>query len=135
MAMDRPAHIKNEQQWRRHCRQIVARSKDLIAGRLGVIETARGMYKFSIWLGVEGDADFDLFKKIDGESRSLPIGKVQSEWAPHALAKIIPVIEALEDRWRPEALAAAASLAAKYEWSLKRNLRAQRPRESRGDAI
>ena len=133
--MGRPQHIKNEQLWRKHCRQIVARSHDLIAGRLGVIETAREMYKLSFWVGARADPDFALFKKIADESGSLPIGKVQNEWALSALAALKPRIDAIENTWRSQALAAARNLVAKYEWSLKKNLRRDRASGAAGNIV
>jgi hypothetical protein len=133
--MERPQRIKNDQLWQRNCRRVVARSEDLIAGRRGVIETARGMYSLAISVGDELNPDFALFRKIDAESLSLPVGAVQTRWAPHALATVLPKIAALEERWRSEAIAAATLLSAKYQWSLKRNLRASAAAKPGSNAI
>ncbi|CAB3788407.1 hypothetical protein [Paraburkholderia caffeinilytica] len=115
-----PMGITNEALWRKHCRKIHARAKDLLSGRLGVIETARAMCPLASWTRAENEPEFQLFRAITSESNHLPVGEVRAHWAPYALAREDIHIRAVEDRWREQALAAAARLVERYKWAVKR---------------
>ena len=112
--MERPAWVTNEQKWTTHCRKIRARSRDLLDGRLGVIEAARELSKLGFWLRAQNDPDFTTFVAIDSESDHLPVGGVRREWAPDALQRKDAEIRIVEERWRDEALNAARNLLEKY---------------------
>ena len=119
-SMPVPEGITNEPLWRKHCRKIHARVRDLLDGRMGVIETARALYPLAVWTRVENDPDFTLFRAIESETDHLPVGPVRQKWAAHALAREDMKIRAAEDHWRQEALAAAARLAERYKWAVER---------------
>lgn len=95
-----PMGITNEARWRKHCRKIHARAKDLLSGRLGVIETARAMSPLASWTRAENEPEFRLFRAITSETNHLPVGEVRAHWAPYALAREDIHIQAAEDRWR-----------------------------------
>lgn len=115
-----PEGIKNKPQWRKHCRKIHARAKDLLNGRLGVIETARALCPLAFWTQVENKPDFRLFRAIASETDDLPVGTVRENWAPHALAREDARIQAAEAAWRDQALEAAARLVDRYKWAVER---------------
>ncbi|TAL92750.1 MAG: hypothetical protein EPN73_24145 [Paraburkholderia sp.] len=115
-----PEGIRNEALWRKRCRKIHARAKDLLEGRLGIVETARAIRLLAIWTRVESEPEFQLFGAIDRETRYLPVGAVRAYWMPEALAREDVFIGAAENLWRDRAIAAAETLVERYEWALKR---------------
>ncbi|MGC2968292.1 hypothetical protein [Paraburkholderia aspalathi] len=117
-----PTGIKNEARWRKYCRKIHARAKDLLSGQLGVIETARAMSPLASWTRAENEPEFQLFRAITSETNHLPVGEVRAYWAPYALAREDVHIQAAEDRWREQAMAAAARLIERYKWAVKREI-------------
>jgi hypothetical protein len=72
--MDRPAWVTNEHHWRENCREVVQCCRDLVEGRLGVIEAARVLRDLAFRVRAEEDSDFKLFRFLDSESDALPIG-------------------------------------------------------------
>ncbi|WP_090532850.1 hypothetical protein [Paraburkholderia sartisoli] len=118
-----PEGIRNEALWRKHCRKIHARAKDLLEGRLGIVETARAICLLAIWTRVESEPEFQLFSAIDRETCYLPVGAVRAYWMPEVLAREDVLIEAAENRWRDQAIAAAEALVERYKWALKRMAR------------
>ncbi|WP_258167921.1 hypothetical protein [Paraburkholderia sp. BL21I4N1] len=118
--MEIPQGIKNEALWRKRCRKIHARAKDLLEGRVGIIETARAMNPLAFWTCADSNSEFELFRAIDSETLGLPAGAVRQYWAPEALESEDVRIEAAESRWREQALAAAERLVERYSWALQR---------------
>ncbi|CAG4887532.1 hypothetical protein [Paraburkholderia saeva] len=112
-----PEGIKNKALWRKHCRKIHARAKDLVEGRLGIIEAARVICLLAIWTRVENEPVFQVFGAIDRETCYLPVGAVRAHWTPEALTREDVVIHASEIRWRNQAIAAAATLVEQYKWA------------------
>jgi hypothetical protein len=117
--MQPPDWVTNEPQWIKHCCQIRARAEDLVAGRLGVIESARALLPLGFWTRAQDDPDLAVFTRIDDESAVLPVGPERSQWAVHALAREDAKIRAIEEKWQAAALKAARNLAERYAWSLE----------------
>ena len=112
--MERPTWVTNEHHWRANCREIVERSRDLLDGRLGVIQAARALRGFAFRVRAEQDEDFMLFRVIDSESDALPTGVERAQWSATALAREDARIAAFEDNWRAQAREAAQNLILKY---------------------
>ena len=112
--MERPAWVTNEEEWIGLCRQITARSRDLLKNRLGVVEVARQLVALAHSVRAEHDPDFITFTAIDSESVHLPLGPVRRQWATEALQQKNTEIRADEDRWRDKASSAAQNLLEKY---------------------
>jgi hypothetical protein len=115
-----PAGIRNEALWLKRCRKIHARAKDLLEGRLSVIETARAMNVLALWTRAENEPEFQLFRAITSETDHLPVGDVRQYWAPEALEREDIDIRAAENRWRHQALIASAQLIQRYQWAAGR---------------
>ena len=113
-SMERPPWVTNEEEWIGWCRQIAAKSRDLLENRLGVLEVARQLVALGHSVRAEHDPDFMTFTAIYSESVDLPLGSVRREWAPDALGRKDAEIHALEKRWRDDAFSAARSLVEKY---------------------
>jgi hypothetical protein len=91
-------------------REILLLAKQFIAGKAGVIETARALAP------LRHDADSEVhellrtFKEIDSETDTLPVGHVRSYWAPDALEQKNGEIARAEDFYRKAAVEAATRL-------------------------
>jgi hypothetical protein len=116
-AMETPDWVTNEASWRKTCKKVVARAKDLQECRIGVIACAIEMSKLAIWLRNKSDPDFILFETISSESIELPVGQVRQYLSEDALRREDLKIEEFENRWRKIAIEAASSLRNKYESS------------------
>jgi hypothetical protein len=116
-SMDRPAWVTNEQHWHRSCREVVERCRDLMEGRLSVIEAARVLRELAFRVRAEEDPDFILFRAIDSESDALPIGPEREHWSTSALEREDSKIAAFEETWRSRALLSARNLTERYAWS------------------
>jgi hypothetical protein len=110
-----PATVRNEQLWRKHCRQVRTLAHRIISGEVGVIEGSREMLKFQQWLHDWEDEDFRIFVGVDSESHHLPVGRVRDHWQPEALKKKDEEVRALEDFYRKDVVEAAVRVKAKYE--------------------
>ena len=115
--MEKPDWVTNEASWRKTCKKVVARAKDLQECRIGVIACAIEMSKLAIWLRNKSDPDFMLFETISSESIELPVGQVRQYLSENALRREDLKIEEFENRWRKIAIEAASSLRNKYESS------------------
>jgi hypothetical protein len=89
-------------------------SRELLEGRLGVIEAARELSRLRYDVGAESDPDFIMFVAIDSETDHLPIGTVRREWTPDALEAKDREIREYEERSREEAYNAARNILKKY---------------------
>jgi hypothetical protein len=114
-----PAGITNVPRWEEDCRQIHARARDLIDGKISVIEAAHALRTLAVWTKAEQDSDFRPFISLCSDLIGLPVGRERQYWAKHALEREDPKIDAVERRWRPAALAAAHKLIEKYRWPLR----------------
>ena len=112
--MDRPAWVSNEHQWREDCREIVECCRDVVEGRLGVIEAARRLKGLALSVRDESDPDFMLFRALDSESDALPVGPVRQYWSVSALEEEDAKIAAFEENARRVACLAARRLAERY---------------------
>jgi hypothetical protein len=126
-----PPGITNVPRWEEHCRKIHARAKDLIDGKVGVIQAAEALHRLAIWTRAEADPDFSVYRKICGEIVGLPVGRERQHWSKEGLEREDPKIKALEERWRPAALASAHRLVDRYRWALA----ARQCRRSIGHAV
>src|SRR5262245_15580358 len=114
MPVTPPEWATNEASWRKTRRRVVARARDLIEGRIGVIMCAREMSKLAFWLREQNDPDFLIFRGIDSESDALPAGPERQWWSESALREEDEKIRAAEDLWRVAATEAARALIEKY---------------------
>jgi len=122
-----PDYIRNIAKWEEDCRRIHARAVDLIEGRLGVIEAAEILSGLAHWTGQETDPDLLTFKRIS-KATVLPIGADRSLCSAEMSERLDAEIARLEKQFRASALAAAESLARRYEWALE----ARKERRRRG---
>lgn len=124
--MQVPAGITNVPRWEEHCRKIHARARDLADGKIGVVEAAEALQILAIWTKAQDDPDLSVFRHIWGELLGLPIGREREFWTKHALEREDVKIRAVEQRWRPIALASAHRLIDKYRWALAARQRRRR---------
>ncbi len=121
-----PAGITNVPRWEEHCRKIHARACDLVDGKIGVIEAAQALQTLAIWTKAQQDPDFSPFIRLYGELIGLPIGREREFWSKHALEREDVKVRAIEERWRPAALASAYKLVEKYRWAIAARQRRRR---------
>jgi hypothetical protein len=113
-----PAGITNAPRSEEHCRKIHARAKDLLDGKISVIEAAQALQSLALLTKAQQDPDLSVFIRLCGDLIGLPIGRERSLWAKHALEREDVKIRAIEQRWKPVALASAHRLVERYRWSL-----------------
>ena len=113
-----PAGITNIPLWEEHCRKIHARAKDLIEGKLSVLNAAVAIERLVFPARAGTDADLLVFKTISHETIGLPIGPERQYWSEEALRREDQKIHALEERWKLVALASAQRLIERYSWAL-----------------
>jgi hypothetical protein len=94
--------------------RVVASAEALLAGRAGVIETAREMSRLRHMVDAARDVDFLTFLAIETETDGLPIGPIRQFWTPAALAEIDSEIHDAEEANLDIAKDAARSLIGKY---------------------
>ena len=97
--MDRPTWVTNERYWRKNCREVVQCCRDLLEGRLGVIETARLLRELAFRVRAEDDPEFVLFRFLDSGSDAPPVGP-RRNWSASTLEREDPQIAAFEAKWR-----------------------------------
>ena len=125
--MEPPKTFQNVAQWQDFCRRIHARAEDLLAGRLGVIETARLLSQLAFWSHLRDDADLVTFAAIDSETDDLPVGAVRQYWAPEALERKDVEIDRAEQMYRAVAHEAATHLVNRFAGAVgARNARRER---------
>jgi hypothetical protein len=101
----------------RHKRAEVAQiARDILDGRIGIIEGAREIRRFcGGHLGFdERDPDLNTFVAIDTETDDLPIGDVRQYWAPDALAQKDAQLARCEVIYREPAFRAASHLITRF---------------------
>jgi hypothetical protein len=126
-----PARIRDVSRWEEHCRKIHARARDLVDGKLTLMQAAEAIHKLAIWTLATDDPDLAVFGKMLRDSVGLPIGSERQYWSKAALEREAPRIQAWEDRWKALALATAHRLIEKYRWALA----ARRRRRRTGHAV
>jgi hypothetical protein len=109
-----PAWVKNKDSWRKQCRRLVARAKELIEGRIGLIESAREINKYGFWFQATEDPDFMVFHALHRETGQIPLGEVRKLWAPEGLLIEELKIQSAEMKFREKAQKAARNLVKKY---------------------
>jgi hypothetical protein len=83
----------------------------MLSGELGVIEGSRRLCQLRSGVSsLDQDPDFILFVGIESDTDHLPVGEVRELWAPDALSRLAPQIQAAEDHWRQSAFIAAQRL-------------------------
>lgn len=115
--MDKPDWVTNEASWKKHCRRVVARTTELIEGKVGMIDCSREIGRLAFWLRAEKDPDFVKFQTINKESEEIPSIDKRQKWPGEARDIETKKIEDIEARWKSEALAAAISLREKFDVS------------------
>ncbi len=115
--MDRPTWVTNEHHWRENCREIVQRCRDLLEGRLGVIEAARLLQELAFRVRAENDPDFMLFRFLDSESHDLPVGPQRQYWSASALEREDAKVDAFQASWQRKACLSAKNLVQRYSLS------------------
>ncbi len=87
----------------------------MLAGEMAVLEGCHALHALRGALGIEAhDADFDVFTLISSEVEDLPVGAVRAHWAPHALERREPDVQAATAWAAPMALAACARLLQRF---------------------
>jgi hypothetical protein len=90
--------------------RILVLTKDLVAGKLGVIAAARELGTFHDEVEPEVGEILAVFVGIDSETDALPIGDVRSLWDPEVLKLKDPEIAAAELKHHDWAFDAAGRL-------------------------
>ena len=95
--------------------KVVAIARELLAGRIGVVDAARQIDAFrGDRVGLdEFDPDFVTFLAIDSETDDLPLGETRRHWAADALAQKDREIARCDELYRAQALEAASHLVAR----------------------
>ena len=112
--MNRRTWITNERYWRANCREVVQRCRDLLEGRLGVIEAARLLRELAYRVSAEEDPDFMLFRFLEGEA---PPAGPRGNWSA-SVEREDATIAAFGAKWHSKARLAATHLAKRYSSSL-----------------
>jgi len=112
--MEKPYWVTNEASWLKTRKKVVARAKDLLNNRMGVIVCAREMCKLAFWLRAEDDPHFQVFKGITSASDELPAGEERQHWSSKALEREDKKIARVEKLWRKAACDSASKLIAIY---------------------
>ena len=117
------AHLSRED-YVSACRQeSVAICLGILSGTTGVLEGCHTLASLRFEVQVsEGDEDFNVFGAISSETDALPVGAVRTHWAPEALARIQPEIDAAVSWALPLAIPACTSVVQRFgpNYSLKR---------------
>jgi hypothetical protein len=95
--------------------QILFLAKQLLAGRIGVIATARALSSFHSDAAPEISEILSTFRSIDSESDGLPVGDVRQHWRNDALELKDREIAQIEEYYREDALDAATCLVSLLE--------------------
>ena len=96
--------------------KVVGLARELLAGRIGVVEAARRITALRgdrVELD-EFDPDFVTFLGIDRETDYLPVGDERTHWAADALAAKDLEIARSDEFYRTRALAAASHLVTRF---------------------
>ena len=104
--------------------RVVEVASAILRGELGVIEGSRRLCSLRFRVSsLDHDPDFTPFVGIDSETDHLPIGEVRELWAPEALVRLTPEIQATEDHWRQWAFTAAQRLIDRFRATSNDNTR------------
>ena len=57
----------------------------MLAGTLGIVEGSRHLASLSHEVESEDESTFDVFRAVDSESDTLPVGEVRQQWNAEAL--------------------------------------------------
>ena len=72
-----PPGITNVPRWEEDCRKIHARARDLVDGKIGVIEAAEALHILVFWTKAQQDQDFAPFLRLWEDLIGLPIGSAR----------------------------------------------------------
>jgi len=100
--MKRPDWVSKESLWRKHCRRVVARTSELLAGTADPFACAQEMVKLEFWLRAADDPDFQLFRQLADEGEALLAGNMEAD------------LSELNRAWQDRAATAAKSLHEQY---------------------
>ena len=104
--------------------RVVEVASAILRGELGVIEGSRLLHSLQFEVSsLDHDPDFIPFVGIHSETDHLPIGEVRQLWAPEALVRLAPEIQAAEDKWRQRAFTAAQRLLDRFSCKSNDNTR------------
>jgi outer membrane biogenesis lipoprotein LolB len=106
--------VRNQQLWRKHCRQLRALAQGIIEGKVSVINGSRKAQVFRQWLHAWDDEDFEVFETVCKKAAHLPTGAARSHWHSEALEEKDEDIRRLEEAYRRRIVRAATVLRAKY---------------------
>jgi hypothetical protein len=77
-----PAKIRNIPHWEEECRQIHARARDLIEGKITAIQAADALHSLAIRTHALEDQDMHVFTQLWSELVGLPVGGERQYWSP-----------------------------------------------------
>jgi len=100
--MKRPDWVSKESLWKKHCRRVVARTSELLAGTVDPFVCAQEMVKLEFWLRAEDDPNFQLFRQLAEEGEALLAGNTETD------------LSELNRAWQERAATAASSLHEQY---------------------
>ena len=99
---------------RRAVTRLVAAARDLLEGRIGILEGSRTLTGLMHQCGLEGDNDLIILQGVDSESDRFPLGPVRNLWDPKALAELDPEIAAESDSYRGVVVRACELIVERY---------------------
>ena len=104
------ATIYNEEHRRLASAKIVATSRRILSGELGIVAGARQLSGLRLDVDAERDADFIFFVGVDSETDHLPVGEVRSRWSADTLKAKNEELQAYEASVRGRAFEVCKSL-------------------------
>lgn len=108
--------MKNERQIRDVKGKAVETAKDMLEGRVGIIEGSRLMQKL-LWQTeiTEDDPDLLSFMAIDSETDDLPVGEERRHWSTQALRERDVEIRRCEALYRQTAIEACRRIIERWK--------------------
>jgi|SRR5882724_1306267 len=109
------SQIYNEEHRQFVSRKIVAASRSILSGELGIIAGARQLCGLGHGVGADRDPDFTFFVAIDSESDHLPIGVARQHWNPEALRTKDAEVAKFEAFYKEQTFEVCRRLIQKYD--------------------
>ena len=106
----------SHEQYVQSCRhQAAALAQSILAGSMPLLEGCHALASLQRAVEVtEQDPDFKAFALVSSECDALPVGKAKELWAPGALAKLEPEVQAAITWATPFVLPACRSIVQRF---------------------
>lgn len=109
------AHISHEEYVQFARRQVVEICSGILAGTVDLLQGCHLLASLRWDTGIdEWDPDFSTFVAISSEMDAMPVGEIRKHWAPEALARLEPDIQAAIEWASPQVLPACRSVVQRF---------------------